>query len=89
MLSRVATYLRAALPRGGSLPEHNWQQRHRLIVWLLWLSVVGTAVLAILADALLVLVRVLVTPWMPRGNRKPRPVDEPEPLQAALEDAVR
>ena len=56
---------------------------------LIWLSVVGTAVLAILADALLVLLRVLVTPWMPRGNRKPRPVDEPEPLQAALEDTVR
>jgi osmoprotectant transport system permease protein len=56
---------------------------------LVWLSVVGTAVLAILADALLVLVRVLVTPWMPRGTRKPRPVDEPEPMQAALEDAAR
>ncbi|NUP44218.1 MAG: ABC transporter permease [Streptomyces sp.] len=56
---------------------------------LVWLSVVGTAVLAILADALLVLVRVLVTPWMPRGTRRPRPVDEPEPMQAALEDAAR
>ncbi|MFI6559981.1 ABC transporter permease [Streptomyces sp. NPDC050534] len=62
---------------------------------LVWLSVIGTAVLAILADAFLVLVRVLVTPWMPRGNRKPRPVDEPEPeprpepAAAALEDAVR
>jgi osmoprotectant transport system permease protein len=61
---------------------------------LVWLSVIGTAVLAILADALLVLVRVLVTPWMPRGGtRKARPVDEPEtrpePTAAALEDAVR
>jgi len=60
---------------------------------LVWLSVIGTAVLAILADALLVLVRLLVTPWMPRGSRKPRPVDEPEarpePAAAALEDAVR
>ncbi|MFE7169108.1 ABC transporter permease [Streptomyces sp. NPDC057616] len=62
---------------------------------LVWLSVIGTAVLAILADAFLVLVRVLVTPWMPRGNRKPRPVDEPEPeprpepAAAALEDSVR
>ncbi|MFR0356402.1 ABC transporter permease [Streptomyces sediminimaris] len=62
---------------------------------LVWLSVIGTAVLAILADAVLVLVRILVTPWMPRGNRKPRPVDEPEPetrpapAAAALEDAVR
>ncbi|EPD66516.1 ABC transporter permease [Streptomyces sp. HGB0020] len=62
---------------------------------LVWLSVIGTAVLAILADAFLVLVRILVTPWMPRGNRRPRPVDEPEPesrpepAAAALEDAVR
>ena len=56
---------------------------------LIWLSVAGTAVLAILADALLVLLRVLVTPWMPRGDRRSRPVDEPEPMQAALEDAVR
>ncbi|MEU9735390.1 ABC transporter permease subunit [Streptomyces sp. NPDC048002] len=33
---------------------------------LIWLSVVGTAVLAILVDALLIAVRVLLTPWMPR-----------------------
>lgn len=60
---------------------------------LIWLSVIGSAVLAILADALLVLVRLLVTPWMPRGSRKARPVDEPEarpvPAATALEDAVR
>ncbi|MCL6674508.1 ABC transporter permease [Streptomyces panaciradicis] len=56
---------------------------------LIWLSVIGTAVLAVVADALLVLVRILVTPWMPRGGRAPRPVDEPEPLTAALEDATR
>ncbi|KUM76315.1 ABC transporter permease [Streptomyces curacoi] len=37
---------------------------------LVWLSVVGTAVLAVLVDALLVVLRLLVTPWMPRGNRK-------------------
>ncbi|MER6348420.1 ABC transporter permease [Streptomyces sp. NPDC001595] len=35
---------------------------------LVWLSVVGTAVLAILVDAVLILLRVLVTPWMsPKG----------------------
>ncbi|MBK3647046.1 MULTISPECIES: ABC transporter permease [Streptomyces] len=56
---------------------------------LIWLSVIGTAVLAVLADAMLVVVRILVTPWMPRGGRAPRPVDEPEPLTAALEDAAR
>ncbi|MGW5639875.1 ABC transporter permease [Streptomyces sp. NPDC003832] len=33
---------------------------------LIWLSVVGTAVLAILVDAALIAVRVLLTPWMPR-----------------------
>lgn len=37
---------------------------------LIWLSVVGTAVLAILVDALLIGLRVLLTPWMPRGTRK-------------------
>jgi osmoprotectant transport system permease protein len=61
---------------------------------LVWLSVIGTAVLAIVADALLVGLRILVTPWMPRGGpRRQRPVDEPEsrpdPAAAALEDAVR
>jgi osmoprotectant transport system permease protein len=59
---------------------------------LIWLSVIGTAVLAILADALLVVIRLVVTPWMPRGGRRTRPVDEParpEPAVPALEDAVR
>ncbi|WP_328437967.1 ABC transporter permease subunit [Streptomyces sp. NBC_00444] len=37
---------------------------------LIWLSVVGTAVLAILVDAALIGVRILLTPWMPRGTRK-------------------
>ncbi|MBC2902034.1 ABC transporter permease [Streptomyces cupreus] len=35
---------------------------------LIWLSVVGTAVLAILVDAALIVVRVLLTPWMPRST---------------------
>ncbi|MFJ6081346.1 ABC transporter permease [Streptomyces sp. NPDC092369] len=59
---------------------------------LIWLSVIGTAVLAILADALLVVIRLVITPWMPRGGRRTRPVDEParpEPAVPALEDAVR
>jgi osmoprotectant transport system permease protein len=34
-------------------------------------SVVTTAVLAILCDALLVALRTLLTPWMPRGARRP------------------
>ncbi|MGW0913681.1 ABC transporter permease [Streptomyces sp. NPDC002784] len=33
---------------------------------LVWLSVLGTAVLAILVDAALIAVRMLLTPWMPR-----------------------
>ncbi|BAC69895.1 ABC transporter permease [Streptomyces avermitilis] len=57
-------------------------------------SVVTTAVLAILMDAALVLVRVLLTPWMPRGTRSARraPRDDsarPEPAALALKDAVR
>jgi osmoprotectant transport system permease protein len=63
-------------------------------------SVVTTAVLAIVLDGLLVLVRILLTPWMPRGGRTragragsgglagsagPRP----EPSVPALEDAAR
>lgn len=35
---------------------------------LVWLSVISTAVLAILVDALLIVLRVWVTPWMPRGG---------------------
>ncbi|KUL31099.1 ABC transporter permease [Streptomyces regalis] len=42
---------------------------------LIWLSVVGTAVLALLVDAALIGLRVLLTPWMPRATRKnPRPL---------------
>ncbi|MEU6574225.1 ABC transporter permease subunit [Streptomyces sp. NPDC046805] len=47
-------------------------------------AVVTTAVLAILVDALLVLVRVLLTPWMPRStHRKPKAA-----TAAALEEAA-
>lgn len=60
---------------------------------LAWNSVLSTAVLAILLDALLVLVRLLLTPWMPRGGRKarkgPQDAARPEPTALALEDAVR
>ncbi|MFI9819372.1 ABC transporter permease [Streptomyces sp. NPDC052013] len=50
-------------------------------------SVLTTAALAILCDALLVLLRVVLTPWMPRGTRgRPRasvPREQPEPEVAA------
>ncbi|MEU6367920.1 ABC transporter permease subunit [Streptomyces sp. NPDC046931] len=53
-------------------------------------SVVTTAVLAILVDALLVLVRVLLTPWMPRGTRPIRKTAaRPEPAAVAREEAAR
>jgi osmoprotectant transport system permease protein len=35
---------------------------------LVWLSVVGTAVLATAVDAALIGLRLLLTPWMPRGS---------------------
>ncbi|MFE9610021.1 ABC transporter permease [Streptomyces sp. NPDC006012] len=61
---------------------------------LVWMSVVGTAVLAILADAVLIGVRLLLTAWMPRGTRKARaatatPQTRPDATAVALEDAVR
>ncbi len=57
---------------------------------LIWLSVITTAVLAIVVDAALVAVRLLLTPWMPRGTRRARTAeDRPEPAEPALEDAVR
>ncbi|MFF9280204.1 ABC transporter permease [Streptomyces griseosporeus] len=66
---------------------------------LIWLSVISTAVLAIAVDALLVLVRRILTPWMPRGTR-PRPAvdpaaadrlatDEAEPAATVRKDAAR
>jgi osmoprotectant transport system permease protein len=55
-------------------------------------SVVTTAALAILADAALVLLRLLLTPWMPRGTSRRRAngtESRPEPAAPVLEDEVR
>jgi osmoprotectant transport system permease protein len=65
-------------------------------------SVVTTAVLAMLVDGILVLIRMALTPWMPRGRqagRKAVPLPEPAepagrpastaPSAPALKDAVR
>ncbi|GAA3056443.1 ABC transporter permease [Streptomyces glomeratus] len=53
-------------------------------------SVVTTAVLAILVDALLVLVRLVLTPWMPPGARpKRKAAARPEPAAVAGEEAAR
>src|ERR1041385_6513199 len=37
----VITRLIDALPRGGTLPDEQWAQRHRGILTLLWLHVIG------------------------------------------------
>ena len=39
-----------ALPRGGALPEHAWQARHRGIVVLLWVHVVVLVMIGVLRD---------------------------------------
>src|SRR4051794_35413921 len=36
-----AASVRALLPRGGSLPDDEFERRHRGLVWLLWASAVG------------------------------------------------
>ena len=36
--------LRRMLPRGGTLPHEEWEQRHRALVFLLWVNVVGLSV---------------------------------------------
>ncbi|MEU6006173.1 ABC transporter permease subunit [Streptomyces sp. NPDC047453] len=59
---------------------------------LAWNSVLTTAALAVVVDALLVLVRLLLTPWMPSGTRRRTITDaeaRPEPATPALEDAAR
>ena len=42
--------LRAALPRGGALPERAWQARHRGICVLLWVHVVALFILGFVRD---------------------------------------
>ncbi|MEU6098851.1 ABC transporter permease subunit [Streptomyces sp. NPDC047079] len=73
---------------GNLLNDANIYHRPELAVN----SVLTTAALAILADAALVLVRLLLTPWMPRGTRRERPKaaeTRPDAAVPALEDAVR
>ncbi|GAA0900593.1 ABC transporter permease [Streptomyces thermoalcalitolerans] len=55
-------------------------------------SVVTTAALAVLADGALVLLRLLLTPWMPRGTRRRKPGtarSRPDAAAPALEEADR
>ncbi|MFF9109795.1 ABC transporter permease [Streptomyces sp. NPDC014805] len=67
---------------GNLLNDGMTYQQPRLV----WLSVLGTAVLAVVADAVLVAVRLLLTPWMPRGTRTTPPVAQ-DP--AAWQEAAR
>ncbi|QNP69541.1 ABC transporter permease subunit [Streptomyces roseirectus] len=67
---------------GNLLHDANIYNRPELA----WNSVLTSAALAVVVDALLVGLRTLLTPWMPRARaRRPRP----EAVPAALEDAVR
>jgi osmoprotectant transport system permease protein len=52
-------------------------------------AVLTMAALAILADGLLVALRLLLTPWMPRRTRTKPKADRPDPAALALEDAAR
>ncbi|PZH10619.1 ABC transporter permease [Streptomyces sp. NTH33] len=73
---------------GNLLHDANIYHRPELAVN----SVVTTAALAVLADGALVLLRLLLTPWMPRGagRRKPKDVQgRPDAAVPALEDAAR
>jgi signal transduction histidine kinase len=40
--------LRAALPRGNSLPDAEWKRRHRLLLVILWLHVLGLPIFGLL-----------------------------------------
>ena len=41
--------LRNLLPHGGSLPEEDWARRHRVIVALVWMSIVVAVLYAVIA----------------------------------------
>ncbi|MFF9313108.1 ABC transporter permease [Streptomyces sp. NPDC014748] len=74
---------------GNLLNDANIYHRPELA----WNSVLTTAGLAILVDAALVLLRLVLTPWMPRGTgrRGARSAAEvrPEPAASAAEEAAR
>jgi PAS domain S-box-containing protein len=43
-------YVGAALPHGRTLPEAQWESRHRALRWLLWAHVAAIPVIALLYD---------------------------------------
>ncbi|WP_367320194.1 ABC transporter permease [Streptomyces sp. HUAS ZL42] len=70
---------------GNLLNDANIYNRPELAVN----AVLTMAVLAMLTDGLLVGVRRLLTPWMPRRAGTEPKAGRPEPVAAALEDAAR
>jgi PAS domain S-box-containing protein len=47
-LRDAARHLGAVLPHGQSLPDAQWQSRHRVLVWVLWAHVIATPLLGML-----------------------------------------
>ncbi|KOG30478.1 ABC transporter permease [Streptomyces resistomycificus] len=70
---------------GNLLNDANIYNRPELAVN----AVLSMAALAILADGLLVGLRLLLTPWMPRRTRTKPKAGRPDPAVLALEDAAR
>jgi hypothetical protein len=74
--------IRHSLPEGNSLPDDVWQRRHHVILWLLWLHVLGLMVWGLIAgfglphsllEASAVAVAALLAGWK-RAGRKFREV---------------
>lgn len=42
-VERATRLLRDALPRGRTLPDVEWERRHRALLWLLWAQALGLA----------------------------------------------
>ncbi|MFI7409491.1 ABC transporter permease [Streptomyces sp. NPDC049627] len=70
---------------GNLITDANIYNRPELAVN----AVLSIAALAMLADFLLVVVRMLLTPWMPRRARTTPKADRPDPAALALEDAAK
>ena len=49
-LRDAARHVGAALPHGRTLPEAQWESRHRALRWLLWAHVAAIPVIALLLD---------------------------------------
>lgn len=70
---------------GNLLNDANIYNRPELA----WNAVITMAVLAILADGLLVVVRLLLTPWMPSGARRRKAKPDVDVPAQKVKDAAR